>query len=92
MFSCFLWIYVWKLLWIRGCSESPVAEAYERYDGRPLVGRLNAVFVIAIGFGMFIILICMVFNIINSIRNKNIEKPGLTAMLLPVLYFTDLSY
>ena len=40
----------------------------------PLVGRLNAVFVIAIGFGMFIILICMVFNIINSIRNKNIEK------------------
>lgn len=40
----------------------------------PLVGRLNAVFVIAIGFGMFLILICMVFNIINSIRNKNTEK------------------
>ena len=40
----------------------------------PLVGRLNAVFVIAIGFGMFIILTCMVFNIINSFRNKDIEK------------------
>ena len=40
----------------------------------PLVGRLNAVFVIAIGFGMFIILICMIFNIINSIRNKDTEK------------------
>ena len=40
----------------------------------PLVGRLNAVFVIAIGFGMFIILICMVFNIINSIRNKDVER------------------
>lgn len=40
----------------------------------PLVGRLNAVFVIAIGFGMFLILVCMVFNIINSIRNKNVEK------------------
>lgn len=40
----------------------------------PLVGRLNAVFVIAIGFGMFIILICMVFNIINSIRRGDTEK------------------
>ena len=40
----------------------------------PLVGRLNAVFVIAIGFGMFIILTCMVFNIINSFRNKDIER------------------
>lgn len=40
----------------------------------PLVGRLNAVFVIAIGFGMFIILICMVFNIINSIRRDDTEK------------------
>ena len=40
----------------------------------PLVGRLNAVFVIAIGFGMFIILICMEFNIINSIRRGDTEK------------------
>ncbi len=40
----------------------------------PLVGTLNAVFVIAIGFGMFIILVCMVFNIINSIRNHDVEK------------------
>ena len=40
----------------------------------PLVGRLNAVFVIAIGFGMFLILTCMVFNIINSVRNHNTEK------------------
>ena len=40
----------------------------------PLVGKLNAVFVIAIGFGMFIILICMIFNIINSVRRKDAEK------------------
>ena len=40
----------------------------------PLVGKLNAVFVIAIGFGMFIILICMIFNIINSVRRKDTEK------------------
>ena len=40
----------------------------------PLVGRLNVVFVVAIGFGMFIILTCMVFNIINSYRSHDVEK------------------
>ena len=40
----------------------------------PLVGRLNVVFVVAIGFGMFIILTCMVFNIINSVRSHDAEK------------------
>ena len=40
----------------------------------PLVGRLNAVFVIAIGFGMLLILICMVFNIINAVRNHDTER------------------
>jgi len=32
------------------------------------------VFVIAIGFGMFLILLCMIFNIINSYRAKDVEK------------------
>lgn len=40
----------------------------------PLVGRLNVVFIAAIGFGMGIILVCMIFNIINSIRTKDVEK------------------
>lgn len=40
----------------------------------PLVGRLNVVFVVAIAFGMGIILLCMIFNIINSIRTKDVEK------------------
>ena len=40
----------------------------------PFIGKLNTVFVIAIGFGMGIILICMVFNIINSLRSKDVEK------------------
>ena len=40
----------------------------------PLVGRLNVVFVVAIGFGMLLILVCMIFNIINSIHSKNTEK------------------
>lgn len=40
----------------------------------PFVGKLNTVFIIAIGFGMGIILICMIFNIINSLRSKDTEK------------------
>lgn len=40
----------------------------------PLVGRLNVVFVVAIAFGMGIILICMIFNIINAIRSKDVER------------------
>lgn len=53
----------------------------------PLVGRLNAVFVIAIGFGMFIILICMIFNIINSIRRKDIEKTWFDSNAIAGLVF-----
>ena len=37
----------------------------------PFIGKLNTVFVVAIGFGMGLILLTMLFNIINSIRNKD---------------------
>lgn len=40
----------------------------------PFVGKLNTVFIIAIGFGMGVILLCMIFNIINSWRIKDVEK------------------
>lgn len=40
----------------------------------PFIGKLNTVFIIAIGFGMGIILLCMIFNIINSWRIKDVEK------------------
>ena len=40
----------------------------------PFVGRLNTVFVVAIAIGMGIILLCMVLNIINSVRSHDVEK------------------
>lgn len=40
----------------------------------PFVGKLNTVFIIAIGFGMGIILVCIIFNIINSWRAGDVEK------------------
>ncbi len=39
----------------------------------PFIGKLNTVFIISIGFGMFIILICMVFHIINGRKAHSIE-------------------
>ena len=57
----------------------------------PFIGKLNTVFIIAIGFGMGIILICMVFNIINAFQCIKMRKrPGLTPTLLPALYSTAL--
>ena len=40
----------------------------------PFVGNLNTVFVVAIGLGMLIILLTMVLNIYNSVKEHNTEK------------------
>ena len=40
----------------------------------PFIGRLNTVFVIAVALGMGIIILTMILNIINSIRNHDPEK------------------
>lgn len=40
----------------------------------PFIGNLNTVFVVAIAMGMFIILMTMVLNVINSLRTHDTEK------------------
>lgn len=37
----------------------------------PFIGQMNTVFVVAIAFGMFLILVTMIFHIINALRNHN---------------------
>lgn len=44
------------------------------YVTLPVVGTLNTVLVLAIAFGMGLILISMVINIFNGIKQKNLEK------------------
>lgn len=39
----------------------------------PFIGRLNTVFVISIGLGMFIILLTMVLHIINGLKARDLE-------------------
>ena len=40
----------------------------------PFIGNLNTVFVVAVAMGMFIILMTMVCNVINSLRTHDVEK------------------
>ena len=40
----------------------------------PFIGKLNTVFIVAIGFGMVLILITMILNIINAIKSKDKER------------------
>jgi len=40
----------------------------------PFIGKLNTVFLVAVAFGMFIIILSMIFHIINAIKAKDIEN------------------
>ena len=40
----------------------------------PFIGNLNTVFVVAVAMGMFIVLMTMVLNVINSLRTHDVEK------------------
>lgn len=40
----------------------------------PFIGKLNTVFIVAIGFGMLLILVTMIMNIINSRKSGDKEK------------------
>jgi len=40
----------------------------------PFIGNLNTVFVVAIAFGMFLIMVTMIFNIINSLKSHDKES------------------
>ena len=46
----------------------------EAMTSLPFIGRLNTVFVAAVAIGMGIILMCMVLNIVNSLRSHDVEK------------------
>lgn len=53
-----------KPLWLRPVNHMTTI---------PFVGKLNTVFIVAIAFGMILILITMIFHIINGFKSKNPE-------------------
>ena len=68
-----LWIYVRKLFRIR--DEDPIWLSPKTHMSTlPFLGTLNTVFIVAIGFGMFLILLSMVFHIINAVKAKDTEN------------------
>ena len=46
----------------------------EAMTNLPFIGRLNTVFVVAIAIGMGVILLCMILNIVNGIRQGDRER------------------
>ncbi len=40
----------------------------------PFIGKLNTVFIVAVGFGMFLILVAMIMHIINGIKAHDPEN------------------
>lgn len=53
----------------------------------PFIGKLNTVFVVAIGFGMLLILLTMIFHIINAVKNKDTENTFFDTNALAGLVF-----
>lgn len=39
----------------------------------PFLGKLNTVFIVAVAFGMFLIIVAMLLHIINAVKSKDIE-------------------
>ncbi len=54
-----------KPAWIRPASYMATV---------PFIGKLNYIFIITVAFGMFIILLSMVFNMINSFKEHELTK------------------
>ena len=40
----------------------------------PFLGKLNTVFIVAVAFGMLLIMVAMVLHIINALRSKDVEN------------------
>ena len=53
----------------------------------PFIGKLNTVFIVAVAFGMGIILLSMVFHIINALRAHDAENAWFDANGLAGLVF-----
>ena len=53
----------------------------------PFLGKLNTVFIVAVAFGMFLIMAAMVLHIINAIKSKDIENAWFDANGLAGLVF-----
>jgi len=65
-------------LWLRPVSHMTTI---------PFIGNLNTVFIVAIAFGMFLILVSMILHIINGINTKDTENVWFDTNGLAGLFF-----
>ncbi len=74
VFSTIFGILFGSIFGFENLIEAAWLRPQEAMTSLPFIGRLNTVFVVAIAIGMGIILLCMLLNMINSIRSRDTEK------------------
>ncbi|MDD6571758.1 MAG: V-type ATPase 116kDa subunit family protein [Thermoflexaceae bacterium] len=73
VFSTFFGFMYGSIFGFEDIIEARWLHPAEQMMTLPFIGKMNTVFVVAIAFGMFMILFTMILQIVNAIRQKNIE-------------------
>ncbi|MBQ0000703.1 MAG: ATPase [Clostridiales bacterium] len=74
VFSTFFGFMFGSIFGFEDVIEARWLRPTEAMTNVPFIGQLNTVFIVAICFGMFLILTCMVFNVLNAVKIKDTEK------------------
>lgn len=71
IFSTFFGFMFGSIFGFEDIIEAVWLRPTEHMANLPFIGSLNTVFVVAIAFGMFLILLSMIFHIINAFKARN---------------------
>lgn len=74
IFSTFFGFMFGSVFGFENIIEAKWLHPISHMTNLPFVGQLNTVFIVAIAFGMGIIILSMILQIINSIRAKDLEN------------------
>lgn len=74
IFSTFFGFMFGSIFGFEDLIEARWLRPTEAMTNVPFIGQLNTVFIVAIGFGMFLIILCMIFNIMNAVKINDTAK------------------
>ena len=73
IFSTFLGVMFGSVFGVEDSIEAVWLRPAEAMTLVPGLGNMNTIFVVAIIFGMFLILLTMVFHVINAVKTRDVE-------------------
>ena len=68
IFSAFFGLMFGSIFGFENIIDAVWLRPKEAMTNLPLIGNLNTVFVVAIAFGMFLIMVTMIFHIVNAVK------------------------